>query len=58
MMKNIINIHKEAGTKKDAVRVRRESDIPDLLTVDKMCSPNKPNRLIDFTTEVVVYDKD
>ena len=31
MMKNIINIHKEAGTKKDAVRVRRESDIPDFL---------------------------
>lgn len=31
MMKNIINIHKEAGTKKDAIRVRRESDIPDFL---------------------------
>jgi len=31
MMRNIINIHKEAGTKKDAVRVRRENDIPDFL---------------------------
>lgn len=26
-MSNIIFIHKEAGTKKDAVRVNRESDI-------------------------------
>lgn len=30
-MKNVILIHKEAGTKKGAVRVRRESDIPDFL---------------------------
>lgn len=30
-MSNIIFIHKEAGTKKDAVRVNRESDIPEFL---------------------------
>lgn len=30
-MENIIYIHKEAGTKKDAVRVSREQDIPDFL---------------------------
>lgn len=31
IMENIIYIHKEAGTKKDAVRVSREQDIPDFL---------------------------
>ena len=30
-MKDIIFIHKEAGTKKDAVRVKRTQDIPDFL---------------------------
>lgn len=30
-MRDIILIHKEAGTKKDAVRVRKEQDIPDFL---------------------------
>lgn len=30
-MKDIIFIHKEAGTKKDAVRVKRAQDIPDFL---------------------------
>ena len=30
-MKNIIFIHKEACTKKDAVRVKRTQDIPDFL---------------------------
>lgn len=30
-MKDIIFIHKEAGTKKDAVRVKRIQDIPDFL---------------------------
>ena len=30
-MSNIIFIHKEAGTKKDAVRVNQESDIPEFL---------------------------
>ena len=30
-MTNMILIHKEAGTKKDAVRVRQESNIPDFL---------------------------
>lgn len=30
-MKNIINIHKEAGTKKDAIRVYQEKDIPNFL---------------------------
>ncbi len=31
IMENIIYIHKEAGTKKDAVRVSREQDITDFL---------------------------
>lgn len=30
-MTSMILIHKEAGTKKDAVRVTKESDIPDFL---------------------------
>lgn len=34
MMRNIINFHKEAGTKKDAVKMRQENDM----------FPNKPNR--------------
>lgn len=49
---NVTNNHGKSRRRKDDEHQEIQK-----LTVDKMRPQNKPNRLIDFTTEVFDHDK-